>query len=210
MDEEIVSSVMAFFVLFFVSLGIIAVLLGLTGLDFVTSVSGAATAIGNIGPGLGDTDRAGGQFRDAERHREVDTRLRHVAGAAGADRRAGPVHRRLLAGLSARQSAKLRLILIWSQAQTTSCRRSSSERSPPFHVRMKNLDQSLVGLADLGLGPVVLGVQDLDGAPFRRRQLAAPSRWSGGRGCAWRCRPGTWCRVLDAEARPSPFPRRIS
>ena len=30
------------------------------------------------------------------------------------------------------QSLKLRLSLIWSQAQTTSCRRSSSERSPPF------------------------------------------------------------------------------
>jgi trk system potassium uptake protein TrkH len=39
-SEDILSSVMAFFVLFFVSLGIVAVLLGLTGLDFVTSVSG--------------------------------------------------------------------------------------------------------------------------------------------------------------------------
>jgi trk system potassium uptake protein TrkH len=45
---------MAFFVLFFVTLGITAVLLGLTGLDVVTSVSGAAAALGNIGPGLGD------------------------------------------------------------------------------------------------------------------------------------------------------------
>jgi trk system potassium uptake protein TrkH len=60
--EEVVSSVMAFFVLFFVSLGVIAVLLGLTGLDFVTSVSGAATAIGNIGPGLGDTIGPSGNF----------------------------------------------------------------------------------------------------------------------------------------------------
>ena len=30
-----------------------AFLLGLTGLDFITALSGAATAIGNIGPGLG-------------------------------------------------------------------------------------------------------------------------------------------------------------
>ena len=52
--EEVLSSVMAFFVLFFVTLGITAVLLGLTGLDVVTSVSGAAAALGNIGPGLGD------------------------------------------------------------------------------------------------------------------------------------------------------------
>jgi trk system potassium uptake protein TrkH len=60
--EDILSSVMAFFVLFFVSLGIVAVLLGLTGLDFVTSVSGAATAIGNIGPGLGEVIGPSGNF----------------------------------------------------------------------------------------------------------------------------------------------------
>lgn len=60
--EEVISSVMAFFVLFFVLLGIIAVLLGLTGLDVVTSVSGAATALGNIGPGLGDVIGPSGNF----------------------------------------------------------------------------------------------------------------------------------------------------
>jgi trk system potassium uptake protein TrkH len=60
--EDVLSSVMAFFVLFFVSLGIVAVLLGLTGLDFVTSVSGAATAIGNIGPGLGEVIGPSGNF----------------------------------------------------------------------------------------------------------------------------------------------------
>ena len=51
--EDVISSVMAFFVLFFVTLGITSVLLGLTGLDVVTSISGAAAALGNIGPGLG-------------------------------------------------------------------------------------------------------------------------------------------------------------
>lgn len=60
--EEVISSVMAFFVLFFVLLGIFAVLLGLTGLDVVTSVSGAATALGNIGPGLGDVIGPSGNF----------------------------------------------------------------------------------------------------------------------------------------------------
>ncbi|MCB2143675.1 MAG: potassium transporter TrkH, partial [Rhodobacteraceae bacterium] len=39
-----------------------AVLLGMTGLDFVTSVSGAATAIANIGPGLGATIGPAGNF----------------------------------------------------------------------------------------------------------------------------------------------------
>ncbi|MEL7460410.1 MAG: TrkH family potassium uptake protein [Pseudomonadota bacterium] len=52
-SEDVLSSVMAFFVLFIVSLGVVAVLLGATGLDFITSVSGAAAALANIGPGLG-------------------------------------------------------------------------------------------------------------------------------------------------------------
>lgn len=52
-SEEVLSSVMAFFVLFVVTLGILAVLLGATGLDPITSLSGAAAALANIGPGLG-------------------------------------------------------------------------------------------------------------------------------------------------------------
>jgi len=62
--EEVLSSVMAFFVLFFVALGLIAVLLGLTGLDVVTSVSGAAAALGNIGPGLGDIIGPSGNYAE--------------------------------------------------------------------------------------------------------------------------------------------------
>ena len=61
-DEEVISSVMAFFVLFFVTLGVTAVLLGLTGLDTVTAVSGAAAALGNIGPGLGDLIGPAGNY----------------------------------------------------------------------------------------------------------------------------------------------------
>lgn len=60
--EDVISSVMAFFVLFFVTLGVTAVLLGLTGLDFVTSISGAATALANVGPGLGDVIGPAGNF----------------------------------------------------------------------------------------------------------------------------------------------------
>jgi trk system potassium uptake protein TrkH len=51
--DDVINSVIAFFVAFVSLLGIITVLLGLTGLDFITSLSGAATAIANIGPGLG-------------------------------------------------------------------------------------------------------------------------------------------------------------
>ncbi len=52
-SEDVMNSVIAFLVAFILSLGITSVLLGMTGLDFITSVSGAAAAIANIGPGLG-------------------------------------------------------------------------------------------------------------------------------------------------------------
>ncbi|MEM9716128.1 MAG: TrkH family potassium uptake protein [Pseudomonadota bacterium] len=52
-SDEILSSVIAFFIMFFISLVVIAVLLGITGLDFITSVSGAVAALANVGPGLG-------------------------------------------------------------------------------------------------------------------------------------------------------------
>jgi len=60
--QDVLSSVMSFFVFFVVSLGGLSVLLTFTGLDFTTSVSGAATAIANIGPGLGDTIGPAGNF----------------------------------------------------------------------------------------------------------------------------------------------------
>jgi trk system potassium uptake protein TrkH len=71
-----VSSVMAFFVLFFVALGIISVLLGLTGLDVITSVSGAAAALGNIGPGLGDTIGPAGNYARSTMPRSGSSRRR--------------------------------------------------------------------------------------------------------------------------------------
>ncbi|MEP2530088.1 TrkH family potassium uptake protein [Shimia sp.] len=61
-DDDVLSSVMSFFVFFTVTLGALAVLLGMTGLDFVTALSGAAAAIANIGPGLGDTIGPSGNF----------------------------------------------------------------------------------------------------------------------------------------------------
>jgi len=59
---DVLSSVMAFFVLFIVSLGVISVLLAMTGLDFVTSISGASAALANIGPGLGPIIGPAGNF----------------------------------------------------------------------------------------------------------------------------------------------------
>ena len=55
-------SVMSFFMFFTLTLGLVAVALSMTGLDFVTSVSGAGAALGNIGPGLGDIIGPAGNF----------------------------------------------------------------------------------------------------------------------------------------------------
>ena len=41
---------------------LIATLLGMMGLDFVTALSGAATSISNVGPGLGEVIGAEGNF----------------------------------------------------------------------------------------------------------------------------------------------------
>jgi trk system potassium uptake protein TrkH len=60
--EDVLASVMAFFMFFVVSLGVFAVALSLTGLDFITSVSGAATALANVGPGLGEQIGPAGNF----------------------------------------------------------------------------------------------------------------------------------------------------
>ncbi|MBM7068751.1 TrkH family potassium uptake protein [Actibacterium sp. 188UL27-1] len=60
--EDVLNSVMSFFVLFLVSLGLLSIALGMTGLDFITSLSGAAAAIANIGPGLGDVIGPAGNF----------------------------------------------------------------------------------------------------------------------------------------------------
>ena len=62
MDQEVLNSVMSFFVFFIVFLGIVSLGLSLTGLDFVTSVSGAAAAVANIGPGFGHMIGPAGNF----------------------------------------------------------------------------------------------------------------------------------------------------
>ncbi len=61
-EADVLGSVISFFVFFVVSLGLVSVALALTGLDLTTSVSGAATALANIGPGLGDTIGPAGNF----------------------------------------------------------------------------------------------------------------------------------------------------
>ena len=43
---------------------IIALLLSITGLDFLTAISGAASAISNVGPGLGDVIGPNGNYKN--------------------------------------------------------------------------------------------------------------------------------------------------
>ena len=61
--EDVMSSVTAFFVAFMLSLATLAIMLGLLGLDAVTAISGAATALANVGPGLGDQIGPSGNFQ---------------------------------------------------------------------------------------------------------------------------------------------------
>ena len=53
---------MSFFFLFAAAFTVLALLLGAVGLDFVTAVSSAATAICNVGPALGDIVGPTGNF----------------------------------------------------------------------------------------------------------------------------------------------------
>jgi len=53
-DDSVSSAVMNFFAVYFLLFGVFALLLNMTGLDFLTSMSAAGTAISNVGPGLGD------------------------------------------------------------------------------------------------------------------------------------------------------------
>ncbi|WP_299789962.1 TrkH family potassium uptake protein [uncultured Marivita sp.] len=60
--DDVLNSVISFFVFFVISLGVLSVALGMTGLDLITSVSGAVSALGNIGPGLGPEIGPAGNF----------------------------------------------------------------------------------------------------------------------------------------------------
>lgn len=61
-SPEVIDSVMAFFMLFFLTVGVAAVALVLVGLDPVTAISGATACISNIGPGLGPLIGPAGNF----------------------------------------------------------------------------------------------------------------------------------------------------
>ena len=60
--DSVTDSVFAFFFLFLLLFALLAFGLSALGLDFVTAISSAATAIANVGPGLGDVVGPSGTF----------------------------------------------------------------------------------------------------------------------------------------------------
>ena len=61
-DNKFISSIISFIYMYLIIFFFITALLSLTGLDFVTSISGAATSISNVGPGLGSIIGPNGDF----------------------------------------------------------------------------------------------------------------------------------------------------
>ncbi|MDR8015743.1 TrkH family potassium uptake protein [Ectopseudomonas guguanensis] len=62
LDEEIVRSLITFSFFFTITIGVLALALTLVGLDWVTALTGAATAVCNVGPGLGPIIGPAGNF----------------------------------------------------------------------------------------------------------------------------------------------------
>jgi trk system potassium uptake protein TrkH len=62
LSDDLILSVLIFVAVYFLTVAITAALLAALGLDFITSISGAAQAVGNVGPGLGDIIGPVGNF----------------------------------------------------------------------------------------------------------------------------------------------------
>ncbi len=62
-SDDFINSIIIFIFTFLFIFLIIAMLLSISGLDFITSISGAASAISNVGPGLGDVIGPNGNYK---------------------------------------------------------------------------------------------------------------------------------------------------
>jgi trk system potassium uptake protein TrkH len=63
LGEDVIASVTLFCFVYFMSFAALTAALAATGLDFTTSITGAAQALGNIGPGLGEVIGPAGNFK---------------------------------------------------------------------------------------------------------------------------------------------------
>ena len=63
-DDKFMASIISFIYLYLIIFFLITAFLSLSGLDFVTAISGAATSISNVGPGLGAEIGPSSNFSD--------------------------------------------------------------------------------------------------------------------------------------------------
>ena len=63
-EDKLIASIISFIYLYILIFFVLASLLTLTGLDFITSISGAASSLSNVGPGLGDMIGPNGNYKD--------------------------------------------------------------------------------------------------------------------------------------------------
>ena len=63
-NDTFIYSIITFIFLYFFIFFILAALLSVNGLDFITAISGSASAISNVGPGLGNVIGPNGNFSD--------------------------------------------------------------------------------------------------------------------------------------------------
>ena len=61
-DDRFIASIISFIYLYVVVFFLLTAILSLTGLDFITAISGAASSISNVGPGLGSIIGPSGNF----------------------------------------------------------------------------------------------------------------------------------------------------
>ncbi|MEZ5936526.1 MAG: TrkH family potassium uptake protein [Alphaproteobacteria bacterium] len=62
LTDALITSVLTFLFVYVATVGVLTLGLSLVGLDLMTSLSGAATAVGNVGPGLGPVIGPAGNF----------------------------------------------------------------------------------------------------------------------------------------------------
>tara|TARA_B100000427_G_C15492068_1_gene588107 strand:+ start:16 stop:1464 length:1449 start_codon:yes stop_codon:yes gene_type:complete len=63
-SDEFINSVIVFIFSYLFLFMFLSMLLSITGLDFLSAISGAATSISNVGPGLGDVIGPNGNFKE--------------------------------------------------------------------------------------------------------------------------------------------------
>jgi trk system potassium uptake protein TrkH len=63
LGDDVITSVTIFCFVYFLSFAALTAAVAATGLDFVTSLTGAAQALGNVGPGLGEVIGPAGNYK---------------------------------------------------------------------------------------------------------------------------------------------------